>query len=107
MLFVYASCTIEVAAQSLIENNSYIQTDRRLNGPLPRQLKIYMTIKCVNTNSWACFVQYVPMQYMLILRSVKYNSQILTSEALLRFDFCGGLIFGERKRRKETKMEVN
>ena len=68
---------------------------------------MYMTIKRVKTNSWACFVQYVPMQYMLILRLVKNNSQILTSEALLRFDFCGGLIFGERKRRKERKMEVN
>ena len=68
---------------------------------------MYMTIKRVKTNSWTCFVQYVPMQYMLILRLVKNNSQILTSEALLRFDFCGGLIFGERKRRKERKMEVN
>ena len=68
---------------------------------------MYMTIKRVKTNSWASFVQYVPMQYMLNLRLVKNNSQILTSEALLRFDFCGGLIFGERKRRKERKMEVN
>ena len=68
---------------------------------------MYMTIKRVKTSSWSCFVQYVPMQYMLILRLVKNNSQILTSEALLRFDFCGGLIFGERKRRKERKMEVN
>ena len=66
-----------------------------------------MTIKRVKTNSWVCSVQYVPMQYMLILRLVKNNSQILTSQALLRFDFCGGLIFGERKRRKERKMEVN
>ena len=68
---------------------------------------MYMTIKCVNTNSWACFVQCVPMQYMLILRSVNNNSQILASEAFLRFDFCGGLVFGERKRRNETKMEFN